>query len=264
MNVKLIAVDMDGTFLNSQSDYNRDYFDTLFQEMRRQGVEFVVASGNQYAQLANFFVPYKSEINFAAENGGNVYVHGKPIYHAKMSNEVKRKVAKILPTFNPGFTVACGFKSAYVVDGLTDEEYKFASFYFPVIRKVSNLAKINDDIIKYSLSFPGSDLEKVANELNSKLNKDLNAILVGGDDIDLVIPGVHKANGIKKIQGRLNISDEEVAAFGDNGNDKEMLIHAKYGFAMGNAREDVKEVADEVIGNNNEDAVLKTIELLLK
>lgn len=54
MSIKLIAVDMDGTFLSDQKTYNRDRFMVQYQQMKRQGIRFVVASGNQYYQLISF------------------------------------------------------------------------------------------------------------------------------------------------------------------------------------------------------------------
>ncbi len=53
MSIKLIAVDMDGTFLSDQKTYNRERFMAQYQQMKAQGIRFVVASGNQYYQLGN-------------------------------------------------------------------------------------------------------------------------------------------------------------------------------------------------------------------
>ncbi len=54
MGIKLIAVDMDGTFLSDQKSYNRERFMAQYQQMKAQGIRFVVASGNQYYQLISF------------------------------------------------------------------------------------------------------------------------------------------------------------------------------------------------------------------
>ncbi|MFG7388283.1 HAD hydrolase family protein [Lactococcus lactis] len=53
--IKAIAVDMDGTFLNSNNDYDRKAFLELFKKLKAKEVRFVVASGNQYAQISSFF-----------------------------------------------------------------------------------------------------------------------------------------------------------------------------------------------------------------
>lgn len=51
---KLIATDMDGTFLRDDMTYDRDFFATLHEKMQAQGIQWVVASGNQYFQLTSF------------------------------------------------------------------------------------------------------------------------------------------------------------------------------------------------------------------
>ena len=48
--IKLIAFDMDGTFLNSQNDYDRVRFDRIFQAAKEKGIRLVANSGNQYQQ----------------------------------------------------------------------------------------------------------------------------------------------------------------------------------------------------------------------
>ncbi|MFO5769796.1 HAD hydrolase family protein, partial [Klebsiella pneumoniae] len=70
MSIKLIAVDMDGTFLSDAKTYNRPRFLAQYQRMREQNIRFVVASGNQYYQLISFFPEIAHQIAFVAENGG--------------------------------------------------------------------------------------------------------------------------------------------------------------------------------------------------
>lgn len=63
MTVKVIVTDMDGTFLNDAKQYDRPRFLAQFAQLRQQGMEFVVASGNQYYQLISFF-PGNSRADF--------------------------------------------------------------------------------------------------------------------------------------------------------------------------------------------------------
>ena len=51
MTVKVIVPDMDGTFLNDTKTYDRARFLAQFAQLQQRGIEFVVASGNQYYQL---------------------------------------------------------------------------------------------------------------------------------------------------------------------------------------------------------------------
>ena len=50
MSVKVIVTDMDGTFFNDAKTYNQPRFMAQYQELKKRGIEFVVASGNQYYQ----------------------------------------------------------------------------------------------------------------------------------------------------------------------------------------------------------------------
>ncbi|EAA0446824.1 hypothetical protein AR994_13290 [Salmonella enterica subsp. enterica serovar Hadar] len=53
--------------------------------MKKRGIEFVVASGNQYYQLISLFPELKDEISFVAENGALVYEHDKQLFHGKLT-----------------------------------------------------------------------------------------------------------------------------------------------------------------------------------
>jgi hypothetical protein len=61
------------------------------------------------------------------------------------------------------------------------------------------------------------------------------------------------------LAGLLGVDKSEVMAFGDNGNDMEMIRESGFGVAVANARAEVKAVADYVCESNDEDGVAKTI-----
>jgi len=107
----------------------------------------------------------------------------------------------------------------------------------------------------------------MVSDMVEKIQKGLGNIITpvtsGHGDIDLIIPGLHKANGIQKLQKRWSIEDDETAAFGDAGNDIEMLKHAHYSYAMKNGTDEVKKAAKYVTVSNNDEGVLEAIEALL-
>lgn len=78
----------------------------------------------------------------------------------------------------------------------------------------------------------------------------------GNGSIDLIIPGVHKANGLRQLQKLWGIDDSEVVVFGDGGNDIEMLRQAGFSFAMENAGNAVVAAAKYRAGSNNREGVL--------
>ena len=96
MSVKLIAVDMDGTFLSDTKTYNRPRFLAQYARMKAQGIRFVVASGNQYYQLISFFPEIAHEIAFVAENGGWVVSEGEDVFNGELSKAHFETVANVL------------------------------------------------------------------------------------------------------------------------------------------------------------------------
>lgn len=53
--IRAISVDMDGTFLDGNGEYDRARFEKIYVELMKRGIKFIVASGNQYYQLKSFF-----------------------------------------------------------------------------------------------------------------------------------------------------------------------------------------------------------------
>jgi FMN hydrolase / 5-amino-6-(5-phospho-D-ribitylamino)uracil phosphatase len=90
--IKMIAVDMDGTFLNRQMEYDRHRFWKLFEMMRKNDIKFVVASGNQYYQLISFFENRDIEMMFVAENGSYISDGGTPIKVTEFSGYAKQSI----------------------------------------------------------------------------------------------------------------------------------------------------------------------------
>ncbi|EAB9321620.1 hypothetical protein D6Z50_08960 [Shigella flexneri] len=66
MSVKVIVTDMDGTFLNDAKTYNQPRFMAQYQELKKRGIKFVVASGNDAEMLK--MARYSFAMGNAAEN----------------------------------------------------------------------------------------------------------------------------------------------------------------------------------------------------
>ncbi|OBS62590.1 hypothetical protein AX758_00995 [Enterococcus mundtii] len=74
---------------------------------------------------------------------------------------------------------------------------------------------------------------------------------------------VHKGTTVAELQRILHVTPEETMVFGDGLNDVELLECTAYSFAMSNAFEQIKEVAQFVTKSNDEDAVLHTIKKMI-
>lgn len=263
MSIKLIAVDMDGTFLSDAKTYNRPRFLAQYQRMREQNIRFVVASGNQYYQLISFFPEIAHQIAFVAENGGWVVSGNEDVFNCQLPVHHFNAVVDHLQTLPNIEIIACGKRSAYTLNRYNDALKTVAAKYYHRLELVDDFNHLDDTILKFGLNVPDSLIPEIQPKLHVALGDMVTAVATGYGSIDLIIPGVHKANGLRILQQRWGIEDHEVVAFGDSGNDIEMLQHAGFGFAMANAREDVKAVARYQAPHNNEEGVLQIIDKVL-
>ena len=83
--IKLIATDMDGTFLDSKKEFDPKFID-IFHELNKLHIKFVVASGQQYYRLYQRFIPMSEDICFIAENGTFVAMGSQKLF----ANEIRR------------------------------------------------------------------------------------------------------------------------------------------------------------------------------
>ncbi|ECC1693712.1 TPA: HAD family hydrolase [Salmonella enterica] len=264
MSIKLIAVDMDGTFLSDQKTYNRDRFMAQYQQMKRQGIRFVVASGNQYYQLISFFPEIAHEIAFVAENGGWVVSEGEDVFNGELTKADFQTVVEHLLTRADVEIIACGKNSAYTLKQYDDALKTIAAMYYHRLEFVDNFNNINDVFFKFGLNITDERIPEVQMALHDAIGDIMVPVHTGYGSIDLIIPGVHKANGLRLLQQRWGIHDSEVVVFGDGGNDIEMLRQAGFSFAMSHASEAVAAAAKYRAGSNNQEGVLDIIDSVLK
>ena len=170
MSVKLIAVDMDGTFLSDAKTYNRPRFLAQYARMKAQGIRFVVASGNQYYQLISFFPEIAHEIAFVAENGGWVVSAGEDVFNGELSKAHFETVANVLNDV-PGIEIiACGKNSAYTLKCYDDNFKDIAAKYYHRLEMVSDFDNLNDIFFKFGLNVSDHEIPRIQAMLHEKLN----------------------------------------------------------------------------------------------
>ncbi|WP_125715166.1 Cof-type HAD-IIB family hydrolase [Companilactobacillus kedongensis] len=256
--IKLFATDMDGTFLRDNKTYDEERFAEIHKKMTSQNIKWIVASGNQYFQLKSFFKKYPETI-YVAENGAyirdlnNVYaVH----YFDKASvNKIIEKLSEI-PQLQ---ILVCGVKSAYILNSESKDYMENVKNYYYELSILDSFQEINDRILKFALTCPPSETEKLVNILKSELSGIAEPTSSGHGDIDIIQPGRNKAAGLTELGEKLNISLNEMCAFGDGGNDLEMLREVGLGVAMENAQTIVKKASDRQTTDNQNQGVLNFI-----
>lgn len=262
MSIKLIATDLDGTFYHKDLTYDKKRFMRLYERMKEKGIHFVVASGNQYYQLISFFEEIKHEITFVSENGAYIVDQGKELFSVSIQKDVYDHILDVLKQHPSVLNIVCGKRSAYVLDTITDEEYDIFVNYFPVMKKIKSYDEIDDQILKFAL-VASKDFDTVLQQLKDAVDDSISVVSSGHDCIDLIVKGIHKGHALEILMDQWSISPQEVLAFGDAGNDEEMLQLAKYGYVMENGTKEMLDKFPLHAPHHEQDGVLEIIERYL-
>ncbi|BAV03139.1 Cof-type HAD-IIB family hydrolase [Lactococcus formosensis] len=261
--ITAIATDMDGTFLDEKSTYDKKYFSILQQKMNAKGIRFIVASGNQYFKLKSYFSETK-DIIFISENGGIITINGEMEMVASFDAKEVSEVLGLLDELKIP-VVVCGAKSAYTLESVSEEFETFAHKYYENLELLSSFDDLPEDtVVKFATIIPEAELTTVTSTLNSRFKKGIKAVTSGNIYLDIVLEGSNKGAAIKKVLQELELSSQDLAAFGDANNDLEMLEMAGYSYAVANANIQAKEKAKRIIGSNREKAVLSEIEKIIQ
>ena len=266
MAIKMIAVDMDGTFLDDNKRYNTQRFQRQYALLKEKDIRFVVASGNQFWQLQRYFPTIKNEIAFVAENGAFVTDSNEELFCGELASEKVAQVLDILAREPHISTIVCGRKSAYVHPSVPGDVIEMLSNHYCKLEKREDLQHIDDTIFKFSLKLVHEGIAALMERLHrglSEVENIMQPVSSGFGFVDLIIPGCHKAHGIALLQEKWGIDDSEVLAIGDSGNDVEMLRQAGFSFAMANAADEVNAVARYRTESNNDEGALNVVSRLL-
>ncbi len=263
MGTGVVAVDMDGTFLRSDKTYDRERFLRIRQRMRELGVRFVVASGNQVHQLRSFFEP-ADDVAYVAENGHLVFDAGEssPTAAAVLEPAVVSRVLEVLERGGHPY-ITCGQSQAWVPDSIPEWGHDYFGRFYHRMDKAGDLRSLADPVMKFALVTGDTDPVEVAADLAGQLGDVVVPAISGDKDVDLNAPGWHKASGLQHLLDRWGVRWDQVVAFGDSGNDLELVAASGRGYAMAEARDELVAVATHRAPDNDADGVLSVVEELL-
>ncbi len=265
--VKLVVTDEDGTFLDlGGEDFSRERFRAVFERMSAAGCRFAVATSNQSFQVAEIFGELAPSISIIASNGAYVEPQGKEAQVSVMSPDA---VADVLAAHAahpeiPLCAVCAG--GAFVERGADPDFVAEMTMYSHNMRHVGSLAEQapTTDVLMYWSRVDEGDLARSVELFDAATGPAVNVVDSGFGGgfgyFDVVQPGVSKATGIRVLMDAFGIDASEVMAFGDAGNDADMLRLAGVGVAMGNASDELKSIADLVCDPCEEQGVLKVLE----
>jgi Cof subfamily protein (haloacid dehalogenase superfamily) len=263
--LRLFASDMDGTFLNDAHSYDREHFARVLSELTAAGRIFCAASGRQQLALNKLFDGFTDKIAFVAENGAYVNYKGESIFESTFSLGQLAELIKTLRA-NPYMTedkiLLSGRNGTYVMSSSKPTYKAKVKLYYANVHEFEDLSEVTDDIFKLNTNFPREKVPECEAWLNAEAPY-VHATTTGFESIDIIPTGIDKGFGLRKLAEHFGWTAENVVAFGDQGNDLEMLQYAGTALAVENAIPELKAVATRVIGRNDDESVLKEMENLL-
>ena len=284
---KLIAVDLDGTMLNSYGIVTENTKNVI-KNVINKGTDVIIASGRPIDSIKAIAKEIGSENYFIAGNGALVYdiKNDEVVYEKYMPKEKVLEIIKICEENSITYNVytdetilATSLKYNvlyYHKENLKKEEDKKTNI--SIVKDMYDYVK-NMNNAKFLKITICDDMKSVFNSILKKINKvkDVEALDVshmsrktitqGTEEIpieyyytEITYKDVDKWNAIEFLAEKINIKRVEIIAIGDNINDKKMIEESGLGIAMKGSTPYVTEVAKYITDTNNDEGVAKAIE----
>ncbi|MDF7637491.1 HAD hydrolase family protein [Leuconostocaceae bacterium ESL0958] len=272
MTVKMIASDMDGTFLQAEDQYDVAHFAKVLAQLKEKDIRFVAASGRQVSNLRALFAPMADyglldQIDFVGSNGSVVATADQELYAVYLKPEQIRKVIDWnAVNFSPAenLVVMTGAHGSYLSNHATADIMAMLAPFYPNLTQVDKLLDVDDQILGVSFIWPHDKVQEYVRLLMDTFGDQLHATGSGFGSVDILPKNVNKATALEVLQDYYNIDDSAVMVFGDNANDLEMLSKYDQAYLMPNAASFMHQAHDqEAIAPNDEAGVLATIEAKL-
>lgn len=273
MEIKLIALDMDGTTLLDDKTISPKNMQVL-RDAQARGILVVPATGRPRKIIPDSIFEVGGIQYSITSNGACVYDHEQEqvLYSNLMTPEEALNLMDFLSQYDL-FVEAYSDGQSYTERQklrLLSEIEDFPQIYMDFILATQNFVddlpaflKQNDKKIE-KVNLPYIE-PKLCTEVLTKLREMKEYTLTSSffNNIEINRAGASKGDALSHLCKRLGIRPQEVMAFGDGDNDVEMLKFAGCGVAMGNAIERLKNCADFITLSNHEDGVAYAIERLI-
>lgn len=265
--IKLICSDIDGTLLNAERELSGKTI-TEFDKLKNN-LPIVLISARMPSAMRHLQnqLDIKNQ-PIVAYNGGLIIVDDS----IKQSTTIPFELVKDIMTFNTRNLHLSLYHNddwfAPQLDEWTEREINNT--------KVNPTIKQNEDVLElwetakvgaHKIMCMGDAklVDELFITLTEKLSEDLHFYRSKDTYIEISPKKISKKSAIDfLISSEFDLDISEVLSFGDNYNDIEMLKASGLGIAVGNAREEVKLVADKIAGNAKEDGVAKFLSQYFK
>lgn len=284
---KLMAIDLDGTLLNSYGEVSSKTREALLKA-KQQGTEVVLASGRPISSTESLALELGVDNYLISGNGAAVYDIKKQevIYDRFLTKQQVLKIAKLCEENS-------FFYNVYTEDEViaSSLNYNILFYHKENVKKieerrthinvVQNIAEyieqsgkekflkitvcdesqfIFNSIMKKLKEINGIDVLEVAYMSKKKIKSGTEDINIQYYYTEITNQNVNKWTAIEFLLKKLNIDKSEVITIGDNMNDKEMIENANLGVVMGNSNPKMKEIGNVIVADNNSEGVYEAIQ----
>lgn len=264
---KLIALDMDGTLLTPDGQITARTHAAI-TAARHQGVTVVLTSGRPLEGMTRYLTALgltQADDYVICYNGALVQkvADGQIIRSQLLSGADARDIAQLADQFNVnihGFSVSQGLISPKV-STYTEHESKLIGM--PInLCNFANLAP-DEQIMKVMMIDEPAQLSAAIAQLPESLYQRYTVVQSAPFFLEFMNKNSNKGTGVAALAKHLGILASEVICVGDAGNDRHMIEYAGLGVAMGNATDEIKQLAQHITASNDDEGVAKVIETFI-
>lgn len=271
--IKLFAMDLDGTSLDSNSILREETIKAL-KKLDENGIKFVFTSGRAMPSVRYLMSLTGIDNPSVTNNGALAYINKENIIY---QNPLKYEEVEELIKFSEENKLFYQFydMDTYYSNRIWPERFDHlennslygmnyqVNFSFST-DPLKELKLRKNSAFKFQI-FPNIKNPEEERKILEKVDlMDLYPTTSAFGMVEIMQKNVNKFNGLSEIGNFLGISKEEMAAIGDQDNDIPMLKNVGLSFAMGNAIDEVKEIADYIVSTNDDFGLVDAINIVLE
>jgi Cof subfamily protein (haloacid dehalogenase superfamily) len=263
MTYKMIVLDLDDTLLRDDHTIS-NRTKTALMAAQQEGVKVVLASGRPTKgmnAIAEDLLLHEYGSFILSYNGAKIidYKTKEEQFSSTLSPEVAHRLYEL--SKQEGVYIHTYVEDEIVTEienQYTKKEGRLTGL--PVKHITSFVETVTEPVVKVLMCDDPEKLVKVEQKLQEEFAGSLSIMRSKPYFLEFLEKGVTKGSSLNSLIKTLGIKREEVIAMGDSYNDLAMIEFAGLGVAMGNAPDDIKELADYVTDTNMNDGVAKVIE----
>lgn len=265
--IKMLALDLDGTLLNDQREVSKAT-ELKLKEVIAKGIKVVLVSGRPLAGIQ----PYLQQLGLVTEDQYCLTFNGCMVVNAAgdlisgtfLNYDDFLCLEELANKYEATFHYE--IESSYTTSKFIDVAFCKEGFRTRMPARVLELEEVPKDLqfAKGVITvYPYERADEIMSDLSAELF-DRFAISHSAEGIiEFTSKLVTKASAIKDFVKKIGFKLEEVAVFGDADNDISMFEEpAFYKVAMGNAIDELKQRANLVTKNNNDDGIVYAVKQL--